>query len=290
MAKWEEKKRGSKKKACLQARATPKGDVAPKETEALPEGALERAGTEVVPEPLAPGLYIVATPIGCLEDITLRALRTLKTCDTIVCEDTRVSFKLLKAYGIQKPLLTYHEHNADKARPHLIAQLQQGHSLALISDAGMPLIADPGFRLVRDCQLLGLHVTVVPGPTAFVTGAVLSGFPTHALAFLGFASRLKDKRLTAWKEADATLILFEAPHKLEASVRRLAGFFPERRIALVREITKLHEEVVAGTFEEVLAHLAEHTPRGEFVVALAPPEKKKVEREGLMLEQPCSSH
>lgn len=223
---------------------------------------------------LDPGLYVTATPIGCLEDITLRALRVLRSCDAILCEDTRVSFKLLHAYGIQKPLLTYHEHNADKVRPDLIARLQRGCALALISDAGTPLIADPGFRLVRDCQMLGLRVTVVPGGTAFVTGALLSGFPTHALAFLGFVSRLKDKKLAAWKEADATLIFFESPHKLEASVHRLRTFFPERRIALVREITKIHEEVIKGTFDEILRHLETERVRGEFVIALAAPERK----------------
>lgn len=239
----------------------------------MPNPSYDPASSSVT-EPLKPGLYITATPIGCLEDITLRGLRVLKSCDAIICEDTRVSFKLLQAYGIQKPLLTYHEHNADKVRPRLIAQLQQGKALALISDAGMPLIADPGFRLVRECYALGLHVTVIPGATAFVTGAVLSGMPTHALTFLGFASRLKDKKLNAWKDADSTLIFFEAPHKLEASIRRLLPFFPDRQVALVREMTKIHEEVVKGTFEEIQAYLSTEEIRGEFVIVLAAPERK----------------
>lgn len=237
------------------------------------ETTLTQPSSESSPS-LAPGLYITATPIGCLEDITLRALRILKNCDAIVCEDTRVSSKLLQAHRIRKPLLTYHEHNADKVRPHLIAQLQQGRALALISDAGTPLIADPGFRLVRDCQTLGLRVTVVPGATAFVAGAILSGFPTYALTFLGFVSRLKDKRLTTWKDADSTLIFFESPHKLETAVRRLSLFFPGRRIALVREMTKIHEEIIKGSFEEILNYLEREGARGEFVIVLAAPDRK----------------
>lgn len=220
---------------------------------------------------LTPGLYVTATPIGCLEDITLRALRVLRTCNQIICEDTRVSFKLLKFYHIQKPLITYQDHNADKVRPQIIRHLQDGLSLALISDAGMPLIADPGFKLVRDCQKLGIKVTVIPGPTAFVSAAILSGFSTHALTFLGFASRLKNKTLKIWENTDSTLIFFEAPHKLLEILNKLKEYFSNRQVSIIKEMTKIHEEVIQGTFEDIIQYFSKQEPRGEFVIALSPP-------------------
>jgi 16S rRNA (cytidine1402-2'-O)-methyltransferase len=221
--------------------------------------------------PLRPGLYITATPIGNLEDITLRAIRVLSSCDRIVCEDTRVSMTLLDAYKIKKPLIVYQDYNADKIRPQIISFLQKNEAIALISDAGTPLIADPGFKLVRECQHLNIPVTAIPGATAFVSGAILSGFPTNAITFLGFASNLSNDAIEHWEKSNATLVLFESPHKLLGELNRLRDTFPNRQVAVVREITKIHEEVIRGSFDELIEHFLNKDPCGEIVLVLSPP-------------------
>lgn len=220
---------------------------------------------------LAPGLYITSTPIGNLEDITLRALRILRSCHRIVCEDSRVSTKLLQAYNINKPIIVYHDRNADIVRPQIIACLQNNEAIALISDAGTPLIADPGFKLVQECYVLNIKMTTVPGPSALLSAAVLSGLPTHALTFLGFASNLHQQTMEQWRNVDTTLIFFESPHKLVRELNNLRNFFVNRRVVVLRELTKIHEEAVHGSFDELLEHFLNNEPRGEFVIALSPP-------------------
>ncbi|MDR0632893.1 MAG: 16S rRNA (cytidine(1402)-2'-O)-methyltransferase [Holosporales bacterium] len=221
--------------------------------------------------PLSAGLYVVSTPIGNLEDITFRAVRVLQSCDRIICEDTRVSDKLLRHYGISKPLFAYHDRNADKVRPEILTWLQHNEAIALISDAGTPLIADPGFKLIKQCYEIGASVTTVPGATAFVSACVLSGFSTNCITFLGFAGNLSDKTLLSWKNVDTTLVLFEAPHKLVKTLHKLREIMIGRAVAIAREITKMYEEVTRGIFDEVIEHFAKHQPRGEFTIVLAPP-------------------
>ncbi len=215
------------------------------------------------------GLYIVATPIGNLGDITLRALETLKGCNIIACEDTRVSRKLLSAYSIDKPLMSYHDHNADQTRPKILDKITQGQAIALISDAGTPLISDPGYKLVRDCYEKDLPVTFLPGPSAVMAGLVLSGMPTDRFLFAGFAQKRAYAELSS---LDMTLIFFESAQRLAATLKDMAGAFPNRTLAVVREITKLFEEVRRGSFETLIQFYEENgPPKGEVVLVLSPP-------------------
>ena len=224
---------------------------------------------------LAPGLYLVATPIGNLGDITLRALDTLKAADLIACEDTRVTAKLLAAHGIRTPLTPYHEHNAARARPRLIARLNEGARIALVSDAGTPLISDPGFKLVKACREDGIPVTALPGASAVLTALTLSGLPTDRFHFAGFLPpRAKARRdvLAALAGVEATLVLFESGRRLAALLDDAADVLGPRPAAVCRELTKLHEEVATGD----LAGLAQRyggdaPPRGEICVVIAPP-------------------
>jgi 16S rRNA (cytidine1402-2'-O)-methyltransferase len=212
-------------------------------------------------------LYIVATPIGNLEDITLRALRVLKECDVIFCEDTRVSQKLLVHYGIDKPLLTYHEHNAAIMRPKILEKLASGQKITLISDAGTPLISDPGFKLIRACQEQALPYTVIPGPSSVIAGLVLSAMPTDQFTFCGFAD---PKKFQALQAISGTLIFFESAQRLEKTLTAMDQAFQGRRVCVVREITKTFEEAIFGTFPETISHFQSHPPRGEIVVVLSP--------------------
>jgi len=223
---------------------------------------------------LKAGLYIIATPIGNLSDITLRALETLKACDVIVCEDTRVSVKLLSAYHIHKPLLSYHDYNAEQVRPQLLSKIAQGQVVALISDAGTPLISDPGYKLVRACYEKGLYVTCLPGPSAVVAGLVLSGMPTDRFVFAGFADK---KKYLEFAHLDMTLIFFESTQRLKATLATMAEVFSNREVAVVREITKLFEEVYQGTFAELIQHYERiGTLKGEVVLVLSPPSSVEV--------------
>jgi 16S rRNA (cytidine1402-2'-O)-methyltransferase len=224
---------------------------------------------------LAPGLHLVATPIGNLGDITLRARWVLRGVDRILCEDTRVTARLLAHYGIDKPLQAYHDHNADRVRPAVIEALRRGERLALVSDAGMPLVSDPGYKLVRAALAEGLAVTAAPGPSAALTALVLSGLPPDSFLFAGFppprpAAR---RRLFAdWRKLAATVILFEGPSRLAGSLADLGAILGDRDAAVARELTKRHEEVRRGK----LSALAEHyrtagPPRGEVVIVVGPP-------------------
>jgi 16S rRNA (cytidine1402-2'-O)-methyltransferase len=219
--------------------------------------------------PVTPGLYLVATPIGNRGDMTIRALHTLTHADIIYCEDTRTSRTLLETYGIHKPLKSYHEHNEDKVRPQILDLLREGKVLALISDAGMPLISDPGFKLVRSCHEGGLPLTCVPGVSAVTAGLVLSGMPPHPFAFLGFVNL---KQAKSYVDFPATLIFFESPHRLLETLEAFASLFKGRDVAVVREITKRFEEVIRGSFTEVLDTLRQrHKILGEIVLVLSPP-------------------
>ncbi len=224
---------------------------------------------------LAPGLYVVATPIGNLGDITLRALAVLARADVIYCEDTRHSRTLLAHYGVGTPTRPYHDHNAEAERPHVLAALAAGRRVALISDAGTPLVSDPGFKLVRACLAEGHRVHSVPGPSAVLAALSSSGLPTDAFLFAGFLpprSAARRARIAELAAVPATLVLFEAPSRVAATLADLAALLGrERPAALARELTKLHEEVGRGTLGELAAAAAETAPRGEIVLLVGPP-------------------
>ena len=227
-------------------------------------------------EPLAPGLHIVATPIGNLGDITLRALATLAAAETVLCEDTRMSGKLMERFAIRTRLSPYHEHNAREVRPEILERLRNGATIALISDAGMPLVSDPGYRLVKEAVELGIPVTACPGPSAVLTGLALSGLPTDRFLFAGFVPQKQGERTRLFAEfakLKATLIFFESPHRIVETLGDLAGALPGRRVAVTRELTKLHEEVLRGTADEIAAELAARAAvKGEITLLVGPPE------------------
>ena len=225
---------------------------------------------------LAPALYLVATPIGNLADITLRALEVLQGVGRIFCEDTRVTGKLLAKYAISTPLAAYHDHNADHVRPTILAALHRGERVALVSDAGTPLVSDPGYKLVRQAIAEGLQITAVPGPSAALTAVILSGLPPDAFLFAGFLpprSAARRRALTRWAAVEATLVFFESTSRVAESLTDMAAVLGDRPAAVLRELTKLHEE----TRRAKLADLANHyltvgPPRGEAVIVVGPPE------------------
>ena len=242
----------------------------------------ERLATRVVAElqrrlaePLSGGLYVVATPIGNLGDITLRALAVLSRADVICCEDTRHSRTLLAHFAIDRPLRAYHEHNADAERPRILAKLAEGRVVALISDAGTPLVSDPGFRLVRDCIEAGHSVTSLPGASSVMNAVTLAGLPTDQFHFAGFLPSREGQRRTRLAELGAipaTLVLFEAPNRLAASMADIVEVLGGgRQVAVARELTKRFEEVRRGTAAELAAWAAEEPARGEIVILVAPP-------------------
>jgi len=214
-------------------------------------------------------LYLVGTPIGNLEDISMRALRILREVSVIAAEDTRQTRKLLSHFDIHTPLVSYHEHNQRTAGPALIARLAAGEDVALVTDAGMPAISDPGENLVRQAVAAGIRVVPVPGPTAFVAALVVSGLPTDRFVFEGFLPTKKKDReaaLARLKQEQRTWILYEAPHRLLETLEDLDRTLGERPMAVARELTKVHEEVLRGTPRQLLQHFRNHPPRGEFVL------------------------
>ncbi len=216
-------------------------------------------------------LYVVPTPIGNLADITHRSIHVLSQVELILCEDTRVSQKLLKHYNIDTPTKSYHMHNEHRTVDRLVEQLQQGMSMALISDAGTPAISDPGFLLVRACLQSGVNVTSLPGPTAFVPALVQSGFPTDRFVFEGFLPHKKGRksRLSQLAEETKTIVLYESPHRILKTLAQCAQVMgPDRQASISRELTKAFEETVRGTLEELEAHFTTHTPKGEFVLVI----------------------
>ena len=225
---------------------------------------------------LAPGLYLVATPIGNLGDITLRALQTLAGADLIACEDTRVTRKLLDRYAIATPLTPYHDHNAAKARPGLLRRLAEGAAIALVSDAGTPLISDPGYKLVRAAQDAGHLVTALPGPSAVLTALTVAGLPTDQFFFAGFLppkQAARRARIAELATVPATLVLFESGPRIAAALADLgAGLGANREAALCRELTKLHEEIRRGELASLADACAGDELRGEIVVVIAPPQ------------------
>lgn len=226
--------------------------------------------------PLAPGLHVVATPIGNLRDVTLRALETLAGADAILAEDTRVSRKLIDAYGIDTPLVSYHDHNAAEMRPRILARLAAGEAIAQISDAGTPLVSDPGFKLARAVADEGHPLTTNPGASAVLAALVLAGLPTDAFFFAGFLPPKSGARRNRMGEVAAvpgTLVFFETGPRLAAMLSDAAEVLGPRPAAVTRELTKTFEEVRRGTLVELAAHYAEAGgPKGEIVVVIGPPE------------------
>ncbi len=226
------------------------------------------------PKPLAPGLYIVATPIGNLRDITLRALDVLAGADLVLCEDTRVGGKLLAAHGISAKLERYDEHAAARARPMILARLAAGARIALTSDAGTPLISDPGYRLVREAAAQGVSVMPIPGPSALLAGLTVSGLPSDRFLFAGFPPPKSAARRQVFEELraiPAALIFYESGPRLAGSLADMAEVFGDREAAVARELTKLHETVLRGALADLAADPRLDTPRGEIVVIVGPP-------------------
>jgi 16S rRNA (cytidine1402-2'-O)-methyltransferase len=223
----------------------------------------------------APGLHVVATPIGNADDITLRALMVLRGADAIACEDTRVTAKLMARHGIATPLLAYHDHNAARMRPLLLERLRRGAAIALVSDAGTPLVSDPGFKLVREAIAERLPVTTLPGPSAALAGLVLSGLPSDRFLFAGFLppkTAARRRALTELAPVPATLVFFEGASRLADALGDMAETLGDRPAAVAREITKLYEEVRRGALDELRAHYSlAGPPRGEVVVVVGPP-------------------
>lgn len=232
--------------------------------------------TELTARPLETALYLVATPIGNLADITLRALETLASADLVACEDTRVSRVLLERYGIRRRTTAYHEHNAAEAGPKLIAALEQGQSVALISDAGTPLVSDPGYRLVGEAIERGIRVVPIPGPSAPLAALTASGLPSDTFLFAGFLpakTGQRQTRLEELKAVPATLIFFESPRRLAETLGAMAEVLGGTRPAAIgRELTKTFEEMRPGALAELAAHYAAaDTPKGEIVICVGPP-------------------
>ena len=235
---------------------------------------------EAVPQTqLAPGLYLVATPIGNLGDITLRALAVLNAADRIFCEDTRVTGKLLARYGISTSLGAYHDHNAEQARPMILAALRRRERVALVSDAGTPLVSDPGYKLVRAVLTEGLPVTAIPGPNAAVTALIVSGLSPDAFLFAGFLpprQAARRRALARWTAVEATLVFYETTPRLAESLADMAEVLGNREAAVARELTKLHEEVRRGQLADLAAHYRlAGAPRGEAVVVVSQPEDQE---------------
>ena len=219
-------------------------------------------------------LFVVGTPIGNLQDITLRALETLKTVDMIACEDTRQTAKLLQHYQIRKPLISLHDHNERQRTPELLTRLQDGTSIALVSDGGTPLISDPGWLLVHEAIGSKIPVTWIPGAVALIGGLVLSGFPTDRFVFEGFLPVKpgeRRRRLEALKAEVRTVILYESPHRLLKTLHAMHEVHGEVAVSCARELTKKFEEVFRGPVSEAARHFEQHPPRGEFVLVFSNP-------------------
>ena len=217
-------------------------------------------------------LYLVATPIGNLQDITFRALETLKTVDLIACEDTRHSQKLLNYYSIKNKLVSYHEHNEKERAAEFTELLLQGKSIAVISDAGTPAICDPSFRIVEKANEIGVKVVSIPGAVAFVNGLIISGLPTDSVFFGGFLPSKKSERIKRLEEVGkipATLVFYETPHRLSKSLADCLEVLGNRRAAVARELTKLHEETIRGNLHELNKIFAEKQTKGEIVLVIA---------------------
>jgi 16S rRNA (cytidine1402-2'-O)-methyltransferase len=230
---------------------------------------------------LEPGLYLVATPIGNLEDITLRALRVLNSCDLVAAEDTRHARKLLNHFSISVKTISYREQNAAAATPQIVADIISGKSVALVSDAGMPCISDPGAELVAECDRHGLLINVIPGPSAVVTAVARSGMSGDKFIFAGFPPPKQGKRqqfFEQYKSSAIPLVYYEAPHRILASLRDALAVLGNRQVSLQRELTKLHEEVIGDSLQGTIDNLSRREAiKGEFVVMIAAAEEIELE-------------
>lgn len=230
-------------------------------------------------------LYIVATPIGNLGDITFRAVEILNTVDLIACEDTRTSKKLLSHYNIRTPLTCYHDFSSDSRREEILSQLHLGKNIAIISDAGTPLVADPGYKLVRSWLDLGGKVCTVPGACAAISALVVSGLPSNNFCFYGFLPNKASGRTALWQKikqrSNETAIIYESPHRLVATLEDLASTMPDSSIAVARELTKLFESCISGSPEKVLSHFKEYPEqcKGEIVILISPAEPRVASNE-----------
>jgi len=232
------------------------------------------AGQRLTAPKARPGLHLVATPIGNLGDITLRALETLAGVDIIFCEDTRITRRLTERYGLTAELAAYHEHNAEAVRPKILQRLADGLAIALVSDAGTPLISDPGYKLVREACRDGHHVDALPGPSAVLAALSVAALPTDRFFFEGFLPSKQQARRTRLLELariEATLVLFEAGSRVQETLADLAGTMAGRQAAICRELTKLHEEILRGPLTELAARAGDLETRGEFVLVIGPP-------------------
>lgn len=233
-------------------------------------------------------LFVVATPIGNLADLSPRAIETLRSVSLIACEDTRRTGRLLLHFGISTPLLSYHEHNEEERTPQLLERLRRGEDIALVSDAGTPLLSDPGYRLVRACREAAIPVTPIPGPFAAAAAASVSGLPTNLLLFAGFPPTRTGKRERWWRELasiSGTVVCYLSPHRLVAELREAAAAFGPREAFLARELTKLHEECWFGRLPELLTRAQQQPARGEYTLVVAPPEE--TERAGIDIRAYC---
>ena len=240
-------------------------------------------------ETLSPGLYVTATPIGNLRDITLRALATLAAADEILCEDTRVTAKLTARYGIARKLSPYHDHNAAKVRPRIIAALKAGAAVALVSDAGTPLVSDPGYKLVREAIAESVRVEAVPGPSAALAALATSGLPSDRFLFAGFLPEKASERratLSELKDLRATLIFFESARRLSGALAAVAAALGERDVAVLRELTKMHEEALRGRVSDVAAAIVEReTLKGEITLVIGPPSESAPEADAIEVDR-----
>jgi len=253
-------------------RAKPAPINTPEGTDTAPRGFSIDAHRLPAPK-AAPGLHLVATPIGNLGDITLRALQTLAGVDTIACEDTRITRRLTERYDISAQLRQYHEHNAEAARPKILEALAAGGSIALVSDAGTPLISDPGYKLVREVCAAGHAVYALPGPSSVLAALSVAALPTDRFFFEGFLpakSAARISRLTELARIDATLVMFESGNRVQDTLAELAGIMGSREAAICRELTKLHEEISRATLLELARDADGLETRGEFVLVIAP--------------------
>jgi 16S rRNA (cytidine1402-2'-O)-methyltransferase len=217
-------------------------------------------------------LFVIATPIGNLDDITLRALEVLKSVDLVAAEDTRHSGLLMKHFGIKKPFISYHEHNEAKRTAELVERLAAGENVALITDAGTPGLSDPGLRLVRECIQRELSFTIIPGPSSILTALVGSGFSTERFSFRGFLpvkTGRRERELRAAAESDETIIFFESPYRLTKTLAACIDVMPDRQLCIARELTKKFEEFRPGTARELFAHYQAHPPKGEIVLVVS---------------------
>lgn len=250
--------------------------VNPEQADGAPPRSFVIGQSAIAARPLGPALYLVATPIGNLGDVTIRALETLAAADLLACEDTRVTRVLLDRYGIRQRPVAYHEHNADEAGPRLIAALGAGKSVALVSDAGTPLVSDPGYRLVERALEAGIKVVPIPGPSAPLAALVASGLPSDTFLFAGFLpvkAGARRSRLEELAKTPATLIFFESPHRVADTVADMEQMLGAgRRAVVARELTKTFEELRRGKLAELAAHYRDApTPKGEIVICIGPP-------------------